>query len=115
MQAANAPSLAASIYIAGFNLENIVGAIVGGSVNSIGLGCSAVAIAEDLLAIMGLGGHGYGRYRKGREVPLDVNASRLVLRIEIIRSDPTILTLIGIFSPYSPQREVTGLRDEWSP
>lgn len=61
--AANAPSLAASINIAGFNLGNAVGASVGGSVISFGLGYSAVSIAGGLMAIVGLGLLGYGRYR----------------------------------------------------
>jgi DHA1 family inner membrane transport protein len=64
MQAASeAPGLASSINVGAFNLGNALGAAVGGSVISLGLGYAAVPIAGGLLAAAGLGLVWLGRAR----------------------------------------------------
>lgn len=52
--AEKAPSLAAAINIAGFNLGNAVGASAGGAVIGLGLGYAAVPLAGGVLAFFGL-------------------------------------------------------------
>ncbi len=53
--ASEAPGLASSINVGAFNLGNALGAAVGGSVISLGLGYAAVPVAGGLLAAAGLG------------------------------------------------------------
>lgn len=52
--AAEAPSMAAAMNIAAFNLGNAVGAAVGGAVIGLGLGVAAVPVAGALIAMLGL-------------------------------------------------------------
>nr|WP_286009674.1 MFS transporter [Salinicola sp. S1-1-2] len=52
--AAEAPSLAAAINIAGFNLGNAIGASAGGSALGLGLGYGAVPVAGGALALIAL-------------------------------------------------------------
>lgn len=52
--ASDAPNLASAMNIAGFNLGNAIGAIVGGAVISAGLGYPAVSLAGAVTAIIGV-------------------------------------------------------------
>jgi DHA1 family inner membrane transport protein len=53
-KARDAPNLASTLNIAGFNLGNALGAFLGGMVIDFGLGLTRVPFAGVLLAVLGL-------------------------------------------------------------